>query len=295
MPGSTLGSPHDRYWYRLALFLSEEPLPPERTAPLLADVADARITADLIHRDDGIWLVLFTRTAEERHAANKALTPVLQRHGFTRTRLRFTSLLADRMHELLTEPAAVVARLPVALALGGAGFILTGWLLRRRNPEPAWEAARAGAARSGIIGLGLGVAAAAIVTGLELLMDALGAPVQEQAWVRAVANQGGMATVALVSLIVVVAPIGEEIFFRGHVFRYLAARGFRTTAYVYSAGIFAAAHGNLAGLPAYLLYGLVLAWSFDRWRSLVVPIVVHATVNATAVGLLVWRAAAGGP
>jgi membrane protease YdiL (CAAX protease family) len=64
---------------------------------------------------------------------------------------------------------------------------------------------------------------------------------------------------------------------------------------VYSAGIFAAAHGNLAGLPAYLLYGLVLAWSFDRWRSLVVPIVVHATVNATAVGLLVWRAAAGGP
>ena len=295
VPGATPGSPHDRYWYRLELLLSEQPLPSERTTPLLADIAAAGITADLIQRDDGTWLVVFTRTAEERHVANKAVTPVLQRHGFTRTRLRFTSLLADRMHELLTDPAAVAARLPMLMALGGAGFILTGWFLRRRYPEPGWETARASAARGVMIGLGLGVAAAALVTGIERLMDALGAPVQDQAWIRTLAAQGGIATIALVAIAVVVAPLGEELFFRGHVFRYLAARGFRPMAYVASAGIFAAAHGNPSGLPAYLLYGVLLAWSFERWRTLVVPIVAHATVNAAAVGLLVGHAAAGGP
>ncbi len=280
------------YTYRMELRLSAGPIPAGQTDPLMAElIENDSAKYDVAQREDGTWLVIRSVSAEQRRAISRELDRILPRHGFRRDLVRLSSRWADRVAEFVDDPSGTISRysaiVPVLLAFGGVGFAAVAWVLRRRYPEPAWEAYPPGAARAGAIGLGIGCFALALVTGLEAVMYRLGTPVQEQGWVSSVANQGGGTFIAFLGLALVVAPIGEELFFRGHVFRHLAARGERVVAYLFSSGVFAAAHGNNpSGLPIYFAYGLVLAWSFDRWRSLVVPIVAHAVVNAAAIGAL---------
>lgn len=81
----------------------------------------------------------------------------------------------------------------------------------------------------------------------------------------------------------VLAPVAEEIFFRGYVFRaFLTSRG-APWAYVLSAGIFAIAHMNLPGLLSFFAIGIILAYLFQRSGSLVPCIVAHSLNNATAL------------
>lgn len=79
---------------------------------------------------------------------------------------------------------------------------------------------------------------------------------------------------------VVVAPIAEEYFFRGWVLPYLDREAGPATAYIASAGIWALLHFSLTALPILFLVGLVLAWAYRRWGSLLIPIAAHATGNA---------------
>ena len=69
-------------------------------------------------------------------------------------------------------------------------------------------------------------------------------------------------------------------------FRHLMVHTDARTAYLVSAVLFAGAHGNLAALPSYLAYALILAWSYERWRTLWVPAVAHAVANGVAVGTI---------
>ncbi|GIW02347.1 CPBP family intramembrane glutamic endopeptidase [Roseiflexus sp.] len=96
---------------------------------------------------------------------------------------------------------------------------------------------------------------------------------------------------------VVLAPIGEEVLFRGYLFgslRRLAgdSRTGIAVAYGVSALIFALSHSlaateGLIGLlvPSFLI-GLVFAWGFDRSGSLIPAIVAHAINNGIAFAAL---------
>ena len=289
------GSEHDAYPYHLELRLSEGALPVEATAPLLAEVQrDVTTAADVQVRADGTWLVVRSASEEDRAAANRALGDLMARHGFTQRRFRLTSTSRERLIEWVTEPLTTVSRfsslIPVIAFLGSAGFAGLGWYFRRRYPQPGWEAGTLSRGRAAAIGIGVGVAGVAVGEALGLALQAAGAPVQEQDWVVRLAGEGGATMAALGVLGVAVAPLAEELFFRGHVFRELAANGLRLAAYLYSAGVFAVAHSNNpAALPVYFAAGVILGWSFDRWRTLTVPIAAHATVNAVGIGLLIWR------
>jgi membrane protease YdiL (CAAX protease family) len=95
----------------------------------------------------------------------------------------------------------------------------------------------------------------------------------------------------------VLAPIGEEVLFRGYLFgslRRLAgdSRTGITIAYGVSALVFALSHSlaateGLIGLlvPSFLI-GLVFAWGFDRSGSLIPAIVAHAINNGIALAAL---------
>ncbi|ABU59291.1 CPBP family intramembrane glutamic endopeptidase [Roseiflexus castenholzii] len=96
---------------------------------------------------------------------------------------------------------------------------------------------------------------------------------------------------------VVLAPIGEEVLFRGYLFgslRRLAgdSRAGIAVAYGVSALVFALSHSlaateGLIGLlvPSFLI-GLVFAWGFDRSGSLIPAIVAHAINNGIAFAAL---------
>lgn len=83
----------------------------------------------------------------------------------------------------------------------------------------------------------------------------------------------------LVFTVSVVAPLGEEVLFRGLLHRALRAHLGRRAFFV-SAALFAAIHlYAIHFLPVFVL-GVLLAWMYERRGSLVVPIVAHGTVNA---------------
>jgi membrane protease YdiL (CAAX protease family) len=76
------------------------------------------------------------------------------------------------------------------------------------------------------------------------------------------------------------APIGEEFFFRG--FFYNAAKhrfGVRYAMWI-TATVFALAHGGPLLILAILPVGLMLASAYEKSGSLWVPIMMHATVNS---------------
>ena len=95
-------------------------------------------------------------------------------------------------------------------------------------------------------------------------------------------GSGGDAVLALVSA-VVVAPLFEELVFRGLVFATFRRRyGFFVSA-LWSGVVFAILHGyGWAGFASVLWSGVIWAWSYERTRSLVPGMLAHAIVNLLA-------------
>ena len=84
---------------------------------------------------------------------------------------------------------------------------------------------------------------------------------------------------------VLVAPLSEELFFRGYVHGVLRARLGSRAAYA-SAAAFAAAHAYVVHFLPLFFIGLLLARLYERTGTLVAPMAAHAVVNlAVAVSL----------
>ena len=83
----------------------------------------------------------------------------------------------------------------------------------------------------------------------------------------------------------VLAPVAEEMVFRGAILRRLldaTGRRMAWIAIVVTAALFGLVHGNMVqGINAFLL-GLILGWMYVRTRSVVPGIVFHFTNNAIA-------------
>ena len=145
----------------------------------------------------------------------------------------------------------------------------------------------------GVAALGIGAAiGGSYVLGLGL--ELIGAPVAEQDNILKLVEgfKSGDDVLPLILLAVsavALAPMTEELLFRGLVFRRIAARGHAwPEAYALSAAVFAAIHTNPAGFVIYAWLGLVFAESYRRSGRLWVAMLVHAGNNAFALSLLVW-------
>lgn len=82
----------------------------------------------------------------------------------------------------------------------------------------------------------------------------------------------------------VLAPLTEEVVFRGAVLRkllQLMGHKWRWGAIVISAAIFGAVHGNNAQFWTAFVLGIVLGWMYYRTRSIVPGIVLHFVNNST--------------
>lgn len=79
--------------------------------------------------------------------------------------------------------------------------------------------------------------------------------------------------------IVVLAPLSEELFFRGLLYRALALRWAPSLAMLVSGVAFSLVHFNVSVFVPFVVIGIVLAWSYTRSQSLWTPIIVHAIVN----------------
>jgi ABC-2 type transport system permease protein len=76
-------------------------------------------------------------------------------------------------------------------------------------------------------------------------------------------------------LAVVAAPLCEEFIFRGLIYGGLRRSMSAPPAMLMSAAIFAVVHPPLSMLPVFVL-GLCTAWTYERSKTLLAPMLVHA-------------------
>jgi membrane protease YdiL (CAAX protease family) len=83
----------------------------------------------------------------------------------------------------------------------------------------------------------------------------------------------------------IMAPVSEEIFFRGFMYNIFKHRLGIKAGVVLSALLFALVHGAPIAIISIIPMGMILALAYERTRSLWIPIVMHATNNMIAVSL----------
>ena len=137
------------------------------------------------------------------------------------------------------------------------------------------------------LGFALGMLVALLIA--ETLLETLLHGAREQGlepahWDSSRAVQFGLNA----AVVVIAAPIVEELTFRGVGFRLLAPLG-SVVAVLGTAVAFAADHGLVEGFPALLLFGVAVALVRLRTGSLYPGMLMHASFNAFALVVAVAR------
>jgi uncharacterized protein len=135
------------------------------------------------------------------------------------------------------------------------------------------------------------VRAVALLAGLALAALGLGAGAREPAILASFANP--YTTLLAFVIIGFLVPLAEEIFFRGVLYRWLRDRWGRNTGMIVSSMIFGVVHFELTSAISAFIYGLALAWIYERLRSLWSSTLVHALNNITVLALLYFLNALG--
>jgi len=185
----------------------------------------------------------------------------------------------------------------VALLLTDAGILLVLWY-RLRRLRLRWSTFGLGSGlrerpgRAVLVGLLVGVAALILSSIATLALQRLGADVrgQDRALIEPLKKAPGWAVLLFVLAGTFVAPVVEEVLFRGYVFRALAARRSVPLAYLISAGTFAAVHLGegrsvkelLPLVPPLFVVGLLLCFAYHRTGNLLADITAHVLNNGVA-------------
>jgi membrane protease YdiL (CAAX protease family) len=98
------------------------------------------------------------------------------------------------------------------------------------------------------------------------------------------ADQNTALLVAGAVAVIVVAPIAEEFFFRGFLFRVLRLRMGFWLAAVSDGILFGLVHGSFVIVPILAVLGIALCWVYERTGSLFPCIAIHALNNTLAYG-----------
>lgn len=187
----------------------------------------------------------------------------------------------------------------VMFGVGFHGFALLGWplfhaLRRHLLADYGVVAPPAASARAVASGSWLRFGAAALIIILPLvaasslgwvkLLRMLGLPDEPQ---DLIAIFGGVDSVlvfvAMLVVACVLAPINEELIFRGLIFRYCRQRFGRGFALGVSSVLFGAMHGNWAGFVPLAVLGAGLALAYEQTGDIRVPIVAHALFNLNTI------------
>lgn len=176
-----------------------------------------------------------------------------------------------------------------ALYLGLLG--VPAWLVFARGVrwvDLGWHRMPTGRVREALQGLAIGVVAQMAAVPLLyvpilLLSDDLdvSGPAREL-----VDRADGAGVALLVVMVVVMAPVAEELFFRGLALRAFESRMGRRSALAASALLFGLTHLQLLQLPALVMIGLVCGWLAQRDGTLGRAVWAHVGFNAVTVLVL---------
>jgi membrane protease YdiL (CAAX protease family) len=120
-------------------------------------------------------------------------------------------------------------------------------------------------------------------------LESLGAEIDQQEPVKQIlsALQGSpLKFAALAFGAVVLAPIAEELLFRGFLYRYFLNKMTMLQAAVLSSVLFAAIHMHIASFLPLFCLGFLFAHAYQATGNIVAPIFFHGLFNATTISLM---------
>lgn len=121
----------------------------------------------------------------------------------------------------------------------------------------------------------------------DFIISELGSP-QTQSLVDMIAD--GDSTSLLVALgfsTVIVAPLTEEITFRGFLYNILRQRCGIITATIASSLFFSVIHTALVQEPSLFIFGCLQCYLLEKTKSIIIPIILHMCFNALSVTCII--------
>ena len=191
--------------------------------------------------------------------------------------------------ELLITGMIVNALLP--------GVVIGIVLIRGARPGDLFGFGKVGFGKTLGLGLGLGLLAASLVSVVSVIAQQFMKEEAPQFLIQRFQSAANGSDTELMLLIgfsaVVVAPIVEELLFRG-IFYPVLARGLgRIPSAVACSVLFAFAHDTYAAVPSLTVLALIFTLVYEMTGSLLVPMVMHMTFNGISLGVLWWITNAG--
>jgi membrane protease YdiL (CAAX protease family) len=123
------------------------------------------------------------------------------------------------------------------------------------------------------------------------LMDLLHLNAQDQEMVQELQDPGlTVSQKAFLGVVaIVVAPVVEELLFRGILYPALKQRGWPRLALWGSSALFALLHCNMASFVPLLIFAVVLVRLYETFENLLAPIVAHGLFNAANFFVLIFQ------
>ena len=146
------------------------------------------------------------------------------------------------------------------------------------------------------LGLALGVAALALPVALllnalsEMVLVTLRGKAEMQPTMKILEmTVGTFRRVCFGFTAVLLAPVVEEILFRGLLYPAIKLRGYPKSALIVTSLLFAAIHGSLMTLVPLFFLAVVFVWLYERTGTLLAPIVAHSFFNTVNFFIFIYR------
>lgn len=113
-------------------------------------------------------------------------------------------------------------------------------------------------------------------------------PAEQQAVQTLRATEGWLVRLVLAGMVIVIAPLAEEILFRGLLYPTIKQAGFPRAALWSTALLFAIVHQNAVTFLPLLVLALILTMLYELTNNLLASIVTHSLFNAINFMVLYW-------
>ena len=132
--------------------------------------------------------------------------------------------------------------------------------------------------------LALGAAYPLLLLVQAMIYGVAGGDMQPQEVVRFLQEaEGPRDKLAVIVMAVVVAPVAEEVIFRGYLYPVVKRYAGAFVSIAVTSLLFAVLHGHAASVPALFTLALCLALAYEKTGSLLVPMIMHAVFNAVSI------------
>jgi len=184
-------------------------------------------------------------------------------------------------------PAITVRQLIVSTLFFQGAAIMWVWRFVREHGLTWAEAfglnnGRPRAIALGVLTVCVFLPVAGVLQNLSIeVMDQMGWKAVEQSAVEALRRAGqGTGLLAFVLVTVIIAPLGEELLFRGVLYPAVKHAGYPRLAWWGTSLLFAVIHFNLPILLPLLLLSLLLVWLYEYTDNFLAPLTAHMVFNA---------------